>query len=216
MLADQVFPNPLRAAEVGYGLPPSLSGELVAVPPGAEDINTGEIQCPRVAPHRFLVPTKSCLRPSCHPAQSPDRAMRRGVSFAHPRCIISGVPLPSLHRPRRRCLDVEDPQQGQCPPPRAKRSRFFRHDADWTSDCDEPMTGVSDEEDAVALSHREEEAELDRQHDLADRFALFNKGDCPIKSKRGRSRHPAVIESRARTSWPKPGLHRWSVPPPSR
>lgn len=211
MYTPQVFPNPLRAAVDGVYPPPSSSGVMQAVEttPGSGDLLTGEIQCPRVPPHRYLRPTKSCLK------RSSDQTMYRRVSFAYPRCIITGVPLPLENRVRRQQVVLAVPRQkGKRQSSAAKRAAFLKAAPDWTSACDEPMTGMSDEEDAIAFRYREEEAELDRRHEIAARFTQFNKADSPITHKRYRSHHPAVIKSRARSSRPKPGPR--SVPPPSR
>ncbi|KAL2024969.1 hypothetical protein VTK56DRAFT_3668 [Thermocarpiscus australiensis] len=62
------------------------------------------------------------------------------------------------------------------------------------SPCDEPMTGVTAEEDQAAAKHRAEEEELDRRIAIAAEHARLNKIRCPITSKFERRRHPALVE----------------------
>ncbi|KAK5653977.1 hypothetical protein OQA88_7653 [Cercophora sp. LCS_1] len=164
---------------------------------------------PRLAPHRTgLLPAKSCLKKGR--AQEKSIAARRRKKennarialvkgpgdHALARCIQTGHPVPSSRRLRQQ-WEAETRQARKA---RARLTRYQYTRPDWTSDLDEPMTGVSLSEDFAAAQHRSEEDELDRRHQLALLNSRLNKADCPINNPNGkpwRSNHPEVVRSRA-------------------
>ena len=131
------------------------------------DMLTGQINQPRLAPHRRgLQPRKSCMK---HPKPRP-RSSGKSVRFTVPadcpvtcRCLITRqefFPIGGKAR-QREVKDFTTPIDARCA---------------WApSPCDEPMTGVSPPADAEAMQYRQEEMALDEQHVLAATNAAKNK-----------------------------------------
>jgi len=167
------------------------------------DLVEGLITSPRVAPHRRgLAPSKSCLKKSPRHTQSTagTTAGRRGASFSTDlrgtvtsRCMITDRPVEARQRSTKewryalRSALKRKPRGEKAP----------KECPDWTSPLDEPMTGISSDLDLAAAQYRAEEEELDARLQFAAFNWQRNKADCPIPTKKHRSLHPAVLESKA-------------------
>ncbi|AEO68138.1 uncharacterized protein THITE_2089633 [Thermothielavioides terrestris NRRL 8126] len=156
----------------------SMDVDTPVAPPGSPprrlpDHVSGRIGLPRVPPHRIdLQPLRGCLK-------TPGKR-RAGWFFTRfapdARCVITGNVVPAHLRDRaewaaailsrierRRAMQALGDRDRQEPP------------VEWEpSSCDEPMTGVSEEDDALAMRSRAEEAELDRRLELAALIAIAN------------------------------------------
>ncbi|KAK0657976.1 hypothetical protein B0T16DRAFT_319909 [Cercophora newfieldiana] len=165
----------------------------------------GIITAPRVAPHRSgRQPAKSCLKTASRPRSGAGTAKSHGEVGAlrwdtqNPytvtgRCIITGRHvIPRWRAPKEFRRERNMVIRAMSPEDRLALKAV----PNWTSDCDAPMTGMSEEQDLAAAQHQAEEDELDRRIAEARVNWQRNKADCPIPNKTARSRHPAVVESK--------------------
>ncbi|KAK0631312.1 hypothetical protein B0T14DRAFT_489894 [Immersiella caudata] len=137
-----------------------------------------------------LTPVKSCLKRPRHPTRALAGVDDRRVSLevdpyfgvVTGRCAVTGtVVFPHGRRDKSEW----------------HRRRSTKERPDWTSDLDEPMTGVSDDQDLAAAESLAEEDELDRRLFEAAQNWGRNKAECPVSRKHDRWFHPAVLESKA-------------------
>ncbi|SPQ24616.1 0d7afd07-3174-4cfd-a50b-d1858e99309c [Thermothielavioides terrestris] len=151
---------------------PVSTFEIVGSPTTSMDVDT-PVAAPG-SPSRRLPddPLRGCLK-------TPGKR-RAGWLFTrfdpNARCVITGDVVPAHLRDRaewaaailsrierRRAMQALGDRDRQEPP------------VEWEpSSCDEPMTGVSEEDDALAMRSRAEEAELDRRLELAALIAIAN------------------------------------------
>lgn len=149
--------------------PPATDGRFLRSNPNLvnplayRDMMTGEIYCPRMAPHRrFVQPLKGCMK------RAKSSSCGKSVQFTAPagelitcRCIITGQKFYPITGPARPAEILNTPVDA--------RNRWA------PSPCDEPMTGVSLLSDAEATQYRQEEMALDDQLVLSATNAAQNK-----------------------------------------
>ncbi|KAK3342006.1 hypothetical protein B0T25DRAFT_523200 [Lasiosphaeria hispida] len=143
------------------------------------DQDSGLIEVPRVPPHRSdLKPAKSCLKRGKKNTKKPRGQNQVRTHFRTPheevelRCIITGhVYKPHAREPK------ESLREHRAAVRAMKRRGEILEEAepDWSSDCDVPMSGISDELDWEAAQYRAEEDELDEWQQLALRNQALNK-----------------------------------------
>ncbi|KAK3335255.1 hypothetical protein B0T19DRAFT_480037 [Cercophora scortea] len=170
--------------------------------------SSGVIAAPRPAPHRTLMPRKSCLRrqgdfapmrpKSSLPVRFEGSGWEGGVVFG--RCMISGDVYRPSNRHHTEWWEEQETLRQEGTPrgggASSRRKGLAAGGEGWGPSLadDVVMTGVSLEGDLRAALDRADEEELDNRLETArlNSAALPR----PIPSKLHRSKHPAVLWSR--------------------
>ncbi|KAK0719240.1 hypothetical protein B0H67DRAFT_446086, partial [Lasiosphaeris hirsuta] len=150
---------------------PTYLGPYKANPFITRDQDSGLIEVPRVPPHRSgLRPAKSCLKRGKKIVKKPRGPSQVQTHFRTPneelklRCIITGHVYTPHARDRREFVRAQNEAARE-----EKRSGEFspQPQPEWSSDCDVPMSGISEELDWEAARYRAEEEELDDLQEIA-------------------------------------------------
>ncbi|KAK4182483.1 hypothetical protein QBC35DRAFT_457244 [Podospora australis] len=179
-----------------------------------QDHISGLIEVPRPAPHRFMQPFRSCLKPTQGFLAGGFPGFCKKVTFsAQNACVITGT----THIPTSRSRE-EWKQDVSLQRRLERKSRTFADKfelyAAQLAELDQPPPPKqvpAYPPDIVAIQGRFLEERLDHQHEEALANSLLNKSTCPIHGKKYRCWHPCLRDP----NWDPCSVGLINPPPPS-